>query len=213
MFAIVRFLATLSASGRLAASVASARPSRGKQCPQPPPPWLPSPRPPDRRDRRLRRGLAELAAQTFVVIDSRGRARWDQGHVQPAVHLPTAEIAARAPTTIPWFARVVTSCWGPGCDGTASDTGIRQARRPGHGDAGRLGSRPGKARRWRPRQPSHPTGWIRSTPRGRASPVTAERQDLVPPSESRRSGATQYIPPSIAVNPKFTHGKTPDRTG
>ncbi|MEU7862734.1 rhodanese-like domain-containing protein [Nonomuraea sp. NPDC049141] len=59
----------------------------------------------------------DLAAQAVVVIDSRSQESWDQGHVQGAVHLPTAEIATRAPATIPKDATVVTYCWGPGCNG------------------------------------------------------------------------------------------------
>ncbi|MFB4283811.1 MULTISPECIES: rhodanese-like domain-containing protein [unclassified Nonomuraea] len=62
---------------------------------------------------------ADLAAATpgLVVVDSRSRESWDQGHVQGAVHLPTAEIAARAATMVPGDAMVVTYCWGPGCNG------------------------------------------------------------------------------------------------
>ncbi|MFD6734648.1 rhodanese-like domain-containing protein, partial [Micromonospora aurantiaca] len=39
------------------------------------------------------------------------------GHLPGAVHLPTAEIAARAGELVPPDATVVTYCWGPGCDG------------------------------------------------------------------------------------------------
>ncbi|MEW9554628.1 rhodanese-like domain-containing protein [Nonomuraea sp. NPDC050783] len=62
---------------------------------------------------------ADLAAAVpgLVVVDSRSRASWDQGHVPGAVHLPTAEIAARAAGLIPRGALVVTYCWGPGCNG------------------------------------------------------------------------------------------------
>ncbi|SEL47281.1 rhodanese-like domain-containing protein [Nonomuraea pusilla] len=62
---------------------------------------------------------ADLAARVpcLVVVDSRSRESWEQGHVEGAVHLPTAEIAARAAETVPAGATVVTYCWGPGCNG------------------------------------------------------------------------------------------------
>ena len=57
------------------------------------------------------------AVPDLVVVDSRGDAAWAQGHLSGAVHLPTAQIAARAAGLVPPGARVVTYCWGPGCDG------------------------------------------------------------------------------------------------
>ncbi|WP_432828962.1 rhodanese-like domain-containing protein [Dactylosporangium sp. CA-092794] len=62
---------------------------------------------------------AALAAGTedLIVVDSRGAQAWTQGHVPGAVHLPTAEIAARAAGLVPAGADVVTYCWGPGCNG------------------------------------------------------------------------------------------------
>ncbi|MBG0830443.1 rhodanese-like domain-containing protein [Planomonospora sp. ID67723] len=62
---------------------------------------------------------ADLAAGVpgIVVVDSRSRESWDQGHIEGAVHLPTAEIAARAAEAVPAGATVVTYCWGPGCNG------------------------------------------------------------------------------------------------
>ena len=53
----------------------------------------------------------------FVLVDSRSRAAWDQGHVPGAIHLPTAEIGRRAVELIPAGTSVVTYCWGPGCNG------------------------------------------------------------------------------------------------
>jgi rhodanese-related sulfurtransferase len=53
----------------------------------------------------------------FVLVDSRGPAAWDQGHVPGAMHLPTALIPDRAPALIPAGTTVVTYCWGPGCNG------------------------------------------------------------------------------------------------
>lgn len=49
----------------------------------------------------------------FVLVDTRGRAAWDQGHVPGAVHVPTADLPAALDPAVP----VVTHCWGPGCDG------------------------------------------------------------------------------------------------
>lgn len=53
----------------------------------------------------------------YVVVDSRGAQAWAQGHLPGAVHLPTAQIAARAAELVPAGAQVVTYCWGPGCNG------------------------------------------------------------------------------------------------
>jgi rhodanese-related sulfurtransferase len=54
---------------------------------------------------------------SFVLVDSRSRQAWDQGHLPGAVHLPTAEIAARAREVAEPGVAVVTYCWGPGCNG------------------------------------------------------------------------------------------------
>jgi len=61
-------------------------------------------------------GLAG-GAPGFVLVDSRSRAAWDQGHIPGAVHLPTAEIAERAAGLLDPAVPVVTYCWGPGCNG------------------------------------------------------------------------------------------------
>ncbi|MGI5272374.1 rhodanese-like domain-containing protein [Nonomuraea sp. CA-218870] len=53
----------------------------------------------------------------FALVDSRGDAAWAQGRITGALHLPTAEIARRAPLEIPAGLPVVTYCWGPGCNG------------------------------------------------------------------------------------------------
>ncbi|MEU7895506.1 rhodanese-like domain-containing protein [Nonomuraea sp. NPDC049152] len=62
---------------------------------------------------------ADLADRVpgVVVIDSRSLESWNQGHIEGAVHLPTAEIAARAAGLVPADVTVVTYCWGPGCNG------------------------------------------------------------------------------------------------
>jgi rhodanese-related sulfurtransferase len=62
---------------------------------------------------------AALATRSpgFVLVDSRGDAAWEQGHLPGAVHLPTADIPTRAAALIPAGTPVVTYCWGPGCNG------------------------------------------------------------------------------------------------
>ncbi|GAA1249741.1 rhodanese-like domain-containing protein [Prauserella halophila] len=57
------------------------------------------------------------AGRRFLLIDSRGDAAWNQARVVGATHLPTAQIAQRAPAEIPVDMPVVTYCWGPGCNG------------------------------------------------------------------------------------------------
>lgn len=59
----------------------------------------------------------EAATEGLVVVDARGTAAWERGHLPGAVHLPTAEIPARAAQVVPARAVVVTYCWGPGCNG------------------------------------------------------------------------------------------------
>lgn len=53
----------------------------------------------------------------LILVDSRGAAAWAQGRIPGAVHLPTAEIAARAPLELDRRVPVVMYCWGPGCNG------------------------------------------------------------------------------------------------
>ncbi len=59
----------------------------------------------------------QLAGRPFVLVDSRGDAAWRQGRIAGALHLPTAQIAERAPRELPRDVAVVTYCWGPGCNG------------------------------------------------------------------------------------------------
>ncbi len=42
----------------------------------------------------------------------------NQGRAVGAIHLPTAEIEARASSEIPLGTPVVVYCWGPGCNGS-----------------------------------------------------------------------------------------------
>ncbi|MDO7881401.1 rhodanese-like domain-containing protein [Salinibacterium soli] len=60
---------------------------------------------------------AQLAGESFVLVDSRGDAAWAQGRAEGAIHLPTAQIAERAATEIPADMPVVVYCWGPACNG------------------------------------------------------------------------------------------------
>jgi rhodanese-related sulfurtransferase len=60
---------------------------------------------------------AQLAADRFVLVDTRGDSAWRQGRATGAVHLPTARIAEEASATIPQDVPVVVYCWGPGCNG------------------------------------------------------------------------------------------------
>jgi rhodanese-related sulfurtransferase len=72
---------------------------------------------------------ASLAAGMpgLVLADSRGTQAWRQGRLPGAIHLPTAEIAARAAAVIPAGTLVVTYCWGPGCNG-ATRAALEYAR-------------------------------------------------------------------------------------
>ena len=53
----------------------------------------------------------------LVLVDSRGAEAWRQSHIPGAVHMPTREIATRAPAELPKDRPIVTYCWGPGCNG------------------------------------------------------------------------------------------------
>src|SRR5919198_2960922 len=53
----------------------------------------------------------------FALIDARGPTAWAQGHIPGAIHLPHAEIPARAPGLLDPAVPVVTYCWSPACDG------------------------------------------------------------------------------------------------
>ncbi|TGN73994.1 rhodanese-like domain-containing protein [Streptomyces bauhiniae] len=59
----------------------------------------------------------ESGAPGFVLLDSRGPEAWAHGRVPGALHLPTAEIPARAAAVLDPATPVITYCWGPACDG------------------------------------------------------------------------------------------------
>jgi rhodanese-related sulfurtransferase len=60
----------------------------------------------------------EAGDSDLILVDTRARAAWDQGHIPGAIHMPTATIPDRARTVIPPGKFVVTYCWGPGCNGS-----------------------------------------------------------------------------------------------
>jgi rhodanese-related sulfurtransferase len=60
---------------------------------------------------------AALGGGGFALVDSRGTAAWEQGHIPGAIHLPTAAIPERAAALLDPAVPVVTYCWGPGCNG------------------------------------------------------------------------------------------------
>lgn len=59
----------------------------------------------------------EAGRPGFILVDARGQASWEQGRIPGAVHLPVDEIAEHAAQVLPPDSRVVTYCWGPGCNG------------------------------------------------------------------------------------------------
>ncbi|MEU4214680.1 rhodanese-like domain-containing protein [Actinoplanes sp. NPDC026623] len=63
------------------------------------------------------RAATATAAPGFVLVDCRSAAAWEQGHIPGAVHLPHADVAARAGEVLDPAVPVVTYCWGPGCNG------------------------------------------------------------------------------------------------
>ncbi|MFE4197878.1 rhodanese-like domain-containing protein [Paenarthrobacter sp. NPDC056912] len=62
--------------------------------------------------------VAESEPGSLLVVDTRRRSSWDHGHIPDAVHIPTAQIPAKAPDLIPAGSQVVVYSWGPGCNGS-----------------------------------------------------------------------------------------------
>ncbi|MET3923113.1 rhodanese-like domain-containing protein [Arthrobacter sp. UYEF20] len=54
----------------------------------------------------------------MVLVDTRRRVSWEHGHIQGALHLPTAHIPEQAQGLIPAGTNVVVYSWGPGCNGS-----------------------------------------------------------------------------------------------
>lgn len=63
---------------------------------------------------------ADRAAGTPpLVLDVRSEEAWSQGRIPGALHVPAAELAARAAEVAPdRDAEIVVYCWGPGCNGS-----------------------------------------------------------------------------------------------
>jgi rhodanese-related sulfurtransferase len=63
---------------------------------------------------------ADRAAGTApLLLDVRSAASWSQGRIPGAVHVPNADLAARAAEVAPdLVAAIVVYCWGPGCNGS-----------------------------------------------------------------------------------------------
>lgn len=78
---------------------------------------------------------ARASGEGPLVVDVRSEAAWRQGRIPGALHIPNAELAARASALLPdRTAAVVVYCWGPGCNGstrgalTLARLGYRQVR-------------------------------------------------------------------------------------
>ncbi len=79
--------------------------------------------------------VADAPPGAFVLVDTRRQSSWDHRHISGAVHLPTAEIPARAAGLIPAGSSVVVYSWGAGLQRQyLRGTGLRRARVPGAGD-------------------------------------------------------------------------------
>ena len=62
---------------------------------------------------------ARAAGRGPVVLDVRSDEGWRQGRIPGALHVPGAELSARARDLLPDLdAEVVVYCWGPGCNGS-----------------------------------------------------------------------------------------------
>ena len=59
---------------------------------------------------------AQKAGEVFTLVDVRSDEAWQQGRIVGAVHMPYAEMAARAPSELHPGVPVVVYCWSPGCN-------------------------------------------------------------------------------------------------
>jgi rhodanese-related sulfurtransferase len=63
------------------------------------------------------------AGDGALIVDTRKRLSWDQGHVRGALHLPAETLDAQL-ATLPRDRTLIVYGWGPGCNG-----GTHTARR------------------------------------------------------------------------------------
>lgn len=78
---------------------------------------------------------ARSSGSAPIVVDTRSRAAWDQGHLPGALHIPGGDLSGRAPGELTdRDADIVVYCWGPGCNGatkaahTLTGMGYRRVR-------------------------------------------------------------------------------------
>ena len=60
---------------------------------------------------------ALAAGDRFAFVDTRSHDSWHQGRAVGAVHIPRAELDARAARELDPAVPVVVYCWGPACNG------------------------------------------------------------------------------------------------
>lgn len=62
---------------------------------------------------------ARAAGNAPIVVDTRNRQSWNQGHIPGALHIPTRDLGEHASRALPdRDADIVVYCWGPGCNGS-----------------------------------------------------------------------------------------------
>lgn len=59
---------------------------------------------------------AQKNGETFTLVDVRSAEAWRQGHIPGAIHMPYAEMPARALSELDPTLPVIVYCWSPGCN-------------------------------------------------------------------------------------------------
>lgn len=72
---------------------------------------------------------ADMKKETssFVILDARSRAAYREKHIAGAISMPQNSIDPTSMGAIPTEMRLVTYCWGPGCNGS-SKAALKLAR-------------------------------------------------------------------------------------